>query len=81
MKSKDSIYFLDTLKYIDSSKKSITVTIYKKPADRQNYLQVKYSHLCSIEKKYCIHSRPENKIHIPNFRVLKKTFLISILIS
>ena len=47
--SKDKTEFLDTLIYKDKNN-NIQTTIYKKPADRQNYIHSKPAHPFSLKK-------------------------------
>ena len=47
--SKENIEFLDTLVYIDSSKR-LQTTLYKKPTDCQNYLHAKSAHPFSLKR-------------------------------
>ena len=49
MFSKENIEFLDTLVYIDSNSR-LQTTLYKKPADCQNYLHAKSAHPFSLKK-------------------------------
>ena len=63
--SKDKIEFLDTLIYKDENN-NIQTTLYRKPTDRQNYINSKSAHPFSLKKKNCIWPSITSKTNLLN---------------
>ena len=71
--SKDKIEFLDTLIYKDENN-NIQTTLYKKPTDRQNYINSKSAHPFSLKKKNCIWPSITSKTNLLNNWGVRKTY-------